>query len=81
VPGLTGLWQVSGKNRTTFDEMVRLDIEYGKTKSLWLDLLIVAKTLPALSVQIADTHLLRRRRVTADTVPAVAARTTATFQA
>lgn len=62
IPGLTGLWQVSGKNRTTFDEMVRLDIKYSQTKSLWLDLKIIALTLPALFVQILDTHLLRRRR-------------------
>jgi exopolysaccharide production protein ExoY len=36
-PGLTGLWQVSGKNRTTFEEMVRLDIEYSRRRSLGLD--------------------------------------------
>ncbi|MES2693307.1 MAG: sugar transferase [Verrucomicrobiota bacterium] len=59
-PGLTGLWQVSGKNRTTFEEMIRFDIAYSKTKSLWLDLKIVALTLPALWTQIADTHVLRR---------------------
>ena len=61
VPGLTGLWQVSGKNRTTFDEMVRFDIRYSQTKSLALDLKIIARTLPALWTQVADTHLLRRR--------------------
>src|SRR4051812_32129708 len=33
IPGLTGLWQVSGKNRTTFDEMIHLDIRYSKVKS------------------------------------------------
>jgi exopolysaccharide production protein ExoY len=60
VPGLTGLWQVSGKNRTTFDEMVRLDIQYSRTKSLLLDLQIVARTLPALWQQLVDTHVLRR---------------------
>lgn len=60
VPGLTGLWQVSGKNRTTFEEMIRLDIQYSQTKSPWLDLKIIALTLPALWVQIADTHVLRR---------------------
>ncbi len=48
MPGLTGLWQVSGKNNTTFNEMVRLDIEYGRRKSLWLDLKIIVKTIPAL---------------------------------
>src|SRR5512139_138667 len=48
VPGLTGLWQVSGKNRTTFNEMVCLDIQYSKRLSLGLDLKIIARTLPAL---------------------------------
>src|ERR1700722_14151888 len=40
LPGLTGLWQVSGKNRTTFDEMIQLDIDYSRSKTLRLDLLI-----------------------------------------
>ena len=53
-PGLTGLWQVSGKNRTTFTRMMQLDIEYTKTKSLWLDLKIIFKTIPALFVQMSD---------------------------
>ena len=55
VPGLTGLWQVSGKNRTTFEEMVRLDIQYSRTVSLWLDVKIILLTIPALLVQIGDT--------------------------
>ncbi|MGH7996367.1 MAG: sugar transferase [Opitutaceae bacterium] len=59
VPGLTGLWQVSGKNRTTFDEMVRLDIEYAEEKSIFLDLRIILRTVPTLFGQIAET---RRRR-------------------
>ena len=54
VPGLTGLWQVSGKNRTTFEQMVRLDIKYSRRLSLWLDLKIVLKTLPALWGQYSD---------------------------
>lgn len=54
VPGLTGLWQVSGKNRTTFEEMVQFDIEYARTQSLLLDLKIVLMTLPALLTQIND---------------------------
>src|SRR5260370_16181460 len=37
LPGLTGLWQVSGKNETTFEEMIDLDIEYGEKQSLPLD--------------------------------------------
>ena len=56
VPGLTGLWQVSGKNRTTFNEMIAYDIEYTKRRSLWLDLKIIARTLPALWEQCMDTQ-------------------------
>lgn len=45
--GLTGLWQVSGRTCLTFEEMVKLDIEYSQRCSLGLDLLILLKTLPA----------------------------------
>jgi lipopolysaccharide/colanic/teichoic acid biosynthesis glycosyltransferase len=48
LPGMTGLWQVSGKNRLTFEEMIELDIEYIETQSLWRDLRIMAKTLMVL---------------------------------
>ena len=44
-PGLTGLWQVSGRSRTTFKEMVRLDVNYAKNWSLFLDLKILLKTI------------------------------------
>ena len=47
VPGMTGLWQVSGKARTTFNEMMRLDIRYGRHRSLWLDIKILLKTVSA----------------------------------
>jgi lipopolysaccharide/colanic/teichoic acid biosynthesis glycosyltransferase len=43
-PGVTGLWQVSGRNRTRFDEMVRLDLQYCQKWSLWLDLKILTAT-------------------------------------
>ena len=43
-PGITGLWQVHGRSRTTFDDMVRLDLQYARTCSLWLDLKILLKT-------------------------------------
>jgi len=43
-PGLTGLWQVSGRNEKTYEEMVRFDIEYAERRSLWLDLRILART-------------------------------------
>jgi lipopolysaccharide/colanic/teichoic acid biosynthesis glycosyltransferase len=45
-PGLTGLWQVSGRNERTYDEMVSFDIEYAKADSLLLDLRILLKTVP-----------------------------------
>lgn len=47
-PGLTGLWQVSGKNRTTFEEQINLDLHYVANKSLWMDLKIIALTVPAI---------------------------------
>jgi len=53
-PGLTGLWQVSGKNRTTFEQMVRLDSEYVDRRTAGLDLKIILLTIPALVRQIAD---------------------------
>lgn len=43
-PGLTGFWQVSGRSQRTYEEMVRLDIEYAKRRSLALDLSILLKT-------------------------------------
>ena len=43
-PGITGLWQVDGRSRVTFDEMVRLDIRYARSWSLWLDLKILMQT-------------------------------------
>lgn len=46
-PGITGLWQVRGRSRTTFDEMVRLDLRYSRTWSLLLDFRILVETPPA----------------------------------
>jgi lipopolysaccharide/colanic/teichoic acid biosynthesis glycosyltransferase len=43
-PGITGLWQVEGRSRVTFDEMVRLDLRYASSWSVWLDLKILLKT-------------------------------------
>jgi lipopolysaccharide/colanic/teichoic acid biosynthesis glycosyltransferase len=43
-PGVTGLWQVSGRSRTSFDDMVRLDLRYSQSWSLWLDLKILLAT-------------------------------------
>ena len=43
-PGITGLWQVNGRSSTTFDEMVRLDLTYGRNWSMWLDFKILIQT-------------------------------------
>jgi lipopolysaccharide/colanic/teichoic acid biosynthesis glycosyltransferase len=43
-PGITGLWQVKGRSRTTFDEMVRLDLRYARSRSIWTDLKILLAT-------------------------------------
>ena len=43
-PGITGIWQVSGRNRVSFDEMVRMDLEYIEHQSLWLDIKLLLKT-------------------------------------
>jgi lipopolysaccharide/colanic/teichoic acid biosynthesis glycosyltransferase len=46
-PGITGLWQINGRNETTFDERLRIDIEYIERRSFRLDLEILLKTVPA----------------------------------
>jgi lipopolysaccharide/colanic/teichoic acid biosynthesis glycosyltransferase len=46
MPGLTGLWQVSGRALLTYREMCEIDIEYARRWSLWLDLQILMKTAP-----------------------------------
>jgi exopolysaccharide biosynthesis polyprenyl glycosylphosphotransferase len=43
-PGMTGLWQVKGRNRVSFEEMVRLDLDYIKNQSVWLDIKIILQT-------------------------------------
>ncbi|HLH03517.1 MAG TPA: sugar transferase [Bryobacteraceae bacterium] len=43
-PGITGLWQVKGRSRVTFDEMVRLDVRYASSRSLWLDVKTLIET-------------------------------------
>jgi lipopolysaccharide/colanic/teichoic acid biosynthesis glycosyltransferase len=47
-PGLTGLWQVSGRARLSMPQALELDVEYVRRQSLWLDLTILARTLPAM---------------------------------
>ena len=60
LPGLTGLWQVKGKNRTTFERMIDLDLEYVRRKSVFLDLWIIFMTVPAILIQVWQVKLSRR---------------------
>jgi lipopolysaccharide/colanic/teichoic acid biosynthesis glycosyltransferase len=54
VPGMTGLWQVSGKNKLTFLEMIRLDIKYIRELSLWSDIVIFVRTPLAILYDIVE---------------------------
>ena len=47
-PGLTGIWQVSGRSNTTYLERLSLDEQYVDTHNFWLDLKLIAKTIPAM---------------------------------
>jgi lipopolysaccharide/colanic/teichoic acid biosynthesis glycosyltransferase len=53
-PGMTGYWQVNGKNRTTFSQMIEMDLFYAQNMSLWLDVGIMFRTAPAITAQILD---------------------------
>lgn len=61
LPGLTGLWQVNGKNRTTFEQMLDWDLQYVRERSPWLDFKIIFKTIPAIIVQVRDSKRKQRR--------------------
>jgi lipopolysaccharide/colanic/teichoic acid biosynthesis glycosyltransferase len=54
LPGMTGLWQVSGKNKLTFSQMIRLDISYAESMSFWRDIGILLRTFPAIMVMVAE---------------------------
>jgi exopolysaccharide biosynthesis polyprenyl glycosylphosphotransferase len=47
LPGMTGLWQISGRSGLTFDDLVRLDFTYLENWSVWLDITVIARTIPA----------------------------------
>ncbi len=47
LPGITGLWQISGRSELTFDDLVRLDFYYIENWSIWMDITILLKTIPA----------------------------------
>lgn len=57
LPGLTGYWQVSGKNKLTFQQMISLDLHYIKKLSLGLDLAIVVATIPAMLLQFMESRV------------------------
>jgi lipopolysaccharide/colanic/teichoic acid biosynthesis glycosyltransferase len=50
-PGITGLWQVSGRNNTTYEQRVALDRRYVEQRSLWLDLGILLRTMRVVAVR------------------------------
>jgi lipopolysaccharide/colanic/teichoic acid biosynthesis glycosyltransferase len=54
VPGMSGLWQVSGKNRTTFKDMIRFDIRYSRKISPLMDAKILLRTVPAILEMVSD---------------------------
>jgi exopolysaccharide production protein ExoY len=58
LPGLTGYWQVNGKNKTTFSEMIDLDIYYARNLSLRLDLAILLRTVPTILAQVLESRFL-----------------------
>jgi len=59
-PGLTGFWQVNGKNKTTFVEMIKMDIYYARNMSLCLDLTIMLRTPPTILAQVVETWFAAR---------------------
>jgi lipopolysaccharide/colanic/teichoic acid biosynthesis glycosyltransferase len=60
LPGLTGSWQVNGKNKTTFRKMIALDIRYVQSASVWQDLIIMLRTFPTIGGQLLA--LVKKRR-------------------
>jgi lipopolysaccharide/colanic/teichoic acid biosynthesis glycosyltransferase len=61
LPGLTGYWQVNGKNKTTFNEMIAMDLFYLKKMSILLDLKIMLKTFAVIGEQLFESRPARQR--------------------
>ncbi len=59
LPGLTGYWQVNGKNKTTFNEMIVMDLFYSKNLSILLDLKIILKTCTVIAGQLVESGCRR----------------------
>jgi exopolysaccharide production protein ExoY len=66
LPGLTGYWQVNGKNKTTFSEMIAMDLFYFHNMSFVLDLKIMLKTVGAIAGQLSEFHQAARHRLQAE---------------
>ena len=75
-PGLTGLWQVSGKNQLTFEQMIRLDVQYARNRDWRLDLKIIFMTVPTLLWQIRDVRKGRKAAASAQPAGSPAGSTT-----
>lgn len=61
-PGVTGYWQVNGKNKTTFQEMITMDLFYARNMSIWIDLQIMIKTVPVLVQETLEAWRRYRSR-------------------
>jgi lipopolysaccharide/colanic/teichoic acid biosynthesis glycosyltransferase len=61
LPGLTGYWQVNGKNKTTFRQMIEMDLFYLKNMSIWLDLKIMLKTGTVMAGQTFESRQVSHR--------------------
>jgi exopolysaccharide production protein ExoY len=61
LPGLTGYWQINGKNKTTFNQMIAMDLFYLKNMSILLDLRIMLKTCTVIAEQLFESRLAARR--------------------
>jgi len=73
-PGMTGLWQVSGKNLTTFREMMRLDIRYAQKKNPFMDLMIFLKTAPVVIGEMTGKFTSRMAKSPAQWSPSAPSR-------
>lgn len=73
LPGLTGLWQINGKNKTTFQQMINYDIAYARECSAWFDLKIMFSTFPVLLGQLREMiEKKRQAKLAAATAPSAA---------
>lgn len=61
MPGITGLWQVSGKNKLSFEQMIRLDIRYANNLSFFEDIRIIVMTIPTLVGQVLEARRAKKQ--------------------